>query len=91
MKCSEVQRSLILATKVKISSVPVGIVAKDEATGMILLRVKPTQFILNSNIVVDVLTRGDVFVVNMSKGTLFVMRGDRLVTPIVGELNWSEF
>lgn len=42
----------------------------------IFMRVKPTGFLLNSNLVNDVIARGDIFVVNLSKGTLRAFSGN---------------
>lgn len=39
-----------------------------------IIRVKPTQFLLNSTLVADVLNRGDCFVVNVESGTLYIMQ-----------------
>lgn len=43
------------------------------------MKLKPTQFILNSNLVADVLNRADCFVCDIEKGTLFIMKGS---TPL---------
>ena len=45
--------------------------------GKSLMRVKPTQFLLNSTLVADVLNRGDCFVVDMELGTLYIIPGDK--------------
>jgi hypothetical protein len=46
------------------------------------IRVKPTGFLLNSSVVSDVLSRGDTFVTNIQKGTLYAIEGDRAVELI---------
>ena len=47
-----------------------------------LLKLKPTQFLLNSNLRADVLDRGDCLVCNLELGTLYIMEGDEPVTFI---------
>lgn len=42
----------------------------------IFMRVKPTGFLLNSSLIGDVINRGDIFVVNLSKGTVRAFQGD---------------
>lgn len=42
-------------------------------------RVKPVNFLLNSNLVNDCINRDKVFVVNIQKGTLFIAPGNRIV------------
>ena len=39
------------------------------------MKVKPTGFLLNSSLVGDVLNRADCFVIDVEKGTLYVMLG----------------
>lgn len=48
----------------------------------ILMRVKPTGFLLNSNIIGDVINRGDVLTVNIITGVLYFVPGNTLVTPV---------
>lgn len=50
--------------------------------GNLVMRVKPTGFLLNSSVVADVLTRNDCFVVNLVKGTVYAIQGDATVKPI---------
>lgn len=57
-----------------ISKMPYGEVFK--VNGKFLMRVKPTSFLLNSNLVGDVLNRGDCFIVDIEKGTLYISKGD---------------
>ena len=59
--------------KPTISSMPYGEAFKSK--GKLLMRVKPTQFLLNSTIVSDVLNRGDCFVCNLESGTLYITKG----------------
>lgn len=46
------------------------------------LRAKPVNFLLNSNLINDVINRHKCFVVNVTKGTLFIVEGDRFVDPV---------
>lgn len=48
--------------------------------GPLYMRVKPTGFLLNSNTIGDVISRGDILTVNLERNTLYYMKGD---TPIV--------
>ena len=48
--------------------------------GPIYIRVKPTGFLLNSEVIGDVLRRGDILTLNLEKNTLYYMKGD---TPVV--------
>lgn len=50
--------------------------------GNIVMRVKPTRFILNSTVISDVMNRGDVFVVNLAKGTFYAVHGDDEIVPV---------
>ena len=47
-----------------------------------IIRVKPTQFLLNSTLVGDVLNRGDCFVVNAETGTLYIMQKNTEVSLV---------
>ncbi len=47
--------------------------------GKYLMKLKPTQWLLNSNLVSDVLNRADCFVCNIETGTLYIMSGERAV------------
>lgn len=46
------------------------------------LRVKPTGYILNSELVADVLNRRDVFVTSVERGTLYIVEGNKEVIEI---------
>ena len=46
----------------------------------IVARVRPRGFLLNSNLVSDVLNRADCFVVNMTTGDLTIMKSSTQVT-----------
>ena len=75
------QQSLLIIDKAPIlREIPYGqAVQYGEKT---LLKLKPTRFLLNSNIVADVLNRGDCLVCNLELGTLYIMKGDEPVTFI---------
>jgi hypothetical protein len=76
MKLTQLPLLLTEEKKAKptISSMPYGEAFKSK--GKLLMRVKPTQFLLNSTIVADVLNRGDAFVVNIETGTLYITKGN---------------
>lgn len=75
----ETQTSLLIIDDIPtLKQLPFGEVAK--ANGKTVMRLKPTQFLLNSNLVADVLNRNDCFVCNLELGTLYILPGS---TPIV--------
>jgi hypothetical protein len=49
-------------------------------SGEIVAKVRPRGFLLNSNLVSDVLNRADCFVVNMENGDLTIMKSTTAVT-----------
>jgi len=59
-----------------------GIPVKLVSSSKIVMKVKPTGFLLNSSIVSDVLNRGDCFIVDLAKGTLYAVQSDRPVTKL---------
>ena len=61
-------------TTVQIKDAPYGVPFKRNC-GTTMMRLKPTSFILNSNLVTEVLNRGDVFCSNLITGTLYVLKG----------------
>ena len=46
------------------------------------IRVKPVQFILNSSLVSDCINAHKCFVVNLTKGTLYIVPGDRFIDKV---------
>lgn len=60
---------------------------KDKNT---IMRVKPTSFLLNSTLVTEVLNRADVFIVNLSTGTLFSIAGAEEVEVLDASLRIGE-
>jgi hypothetical protein len=75
----ESQTSLLIIDDIpSLKDLPYGAVAK--VNGKTIMRLKPTQFLLNSTLVGDVLNRGDCFVCNLEAGTLYILPG---TTPIV--------
>ena len=48
------------------------------------MRVKPINFLNNSNVIQDILVRGDIIAVEISSGKLTAFKGDRLVRKIAG-------
>lgn len=77
MKISE-QQSQLIPEKIKLlKDLPHGEVFV--FNGSYRMKLKPTQFMLNSSLVADVLNRADCFVCDIEKGTLYVMLGS---TPL---------
>ena len=89
MKVTKRQSSLI-KEQATINLIPVGVPVWDAKGKHVIMKIKPTGFLLNSNIVADVSQRGDCFVCNLSNGTVYAVEADKLVTAINSELNWSE-
>ncbi len=48
---------------------------------VVFMRVKPTGYMLNSNLVVDCINRNKIFVVNMETGTFYTVKGEEEVEP----------
>jgi hypothetical protein len=78
MKLSIQQPLLVLSDFPTLRSAPYGEVLK--IRDKYLMRVKPTQFLLNSTLVSNVLNRGDCFVVNMETGTLYILQGSEEIS-----------
>jgi hypothetical protein len=89
MKTVSKQASLDLESILKLtvqgigSGIPFRFCAtKTVASGDIHIRVKPVNFLLNSTLVVDCINRQKCFVVNIEKGTVFVVEGDRFIEKV---------
>lgn len=89
MKVTKQQSSLIKELTT-INRVPVGIPVWDVDARRVIMKLKPTGFLLNSSIVADVSQRGDCFVCALKGGTVFAVKASRRVMPINSELIWSE-
>lgn len=48
----------------------------------ILMRIKPTHWMLNSNLIVDAINNNKVFVSSIFKGTFWAIPGSDLVIPV---------
>lgn len=48
----------------------------------VLMRVKPTHYLLNSTLINDCINANKIFVVNIHKGTLWCIPGSETVTPV---------
>ena len=59
-----------------------GEIVKTVKAKKLLMRVKPTQFLLNSTLVGDVLNRGDCFVCNIESGTLYILQGNTEIETV---------
>lgn len=73
MKISEQQLSLVPTPIKLLKDLPHGEVFV--FNGSYRMKLKPTQFLLNSSLVSDVLNRADCFVCDIEKGTLYIMQG----------------
>ena len=51
-------------------------------SGCLMMRVKPIQFFLNSSLVCESINKGNVFCVNMTIGTLFIIKGNEVVRQV---------
>ena len=63
-----------------LQDIPYGRAVTVVSSGKIVAKVRPRGFILNSNLVSDVLNRADCFVVNMTTGDLTIMKSTTEVT-----------
>jgi hypothetical protein len=84
------QQSTLLPSLVTINIVAVGKPVWDIKAKRMIMKVKPTGFLLNSNIVADVSQRGDCFVCALKEGTVYAVTADRQVQEVNSELVWSE-
>lgn len=50
------------------------------------MRVKTVNFLNNSNLLSDVFSRGDCVVVLLERGTVSIMKGDKKVIPLEGNM-----
>lgn len=55
-----------------------------------LMKLKPTQWLLNSNLVSDVLNRADCFVCNIETGTLYIVEGNKSVKFVDATMHITE-
>lgn len=85
MKCEQVSLPLE-DTVCTIGNTGHGIPVIDTASNALIMKVKPTGFILNSSLVIDVLNRSDCFVINLHKGTMYSVPHDRKVEPVISKL-----
>ena len=52
----------------------------------IFIKLKPTSYLLNSNLVGDSLNARKVLIANLMKGTCYFIPGEELVTLVIGNL-----
>jgi Tfp pilus assembly ATPase PilU len=60
------------------------------AAGKVLVRVKPVNYLCNSTIINEAISKGNVLVVDASKGTCYITDGSKPCKPLTSELIWSE-
>ncbi len=70
----EIMQSELLTSEVTLSDIPCGDAFQLSGGKDVFIRVKATSFLLNSNVITDILNRGDALVVNLTKGTLYPMK-----------------
>lgn len=89
MKCIRIEEALVPRV-LTIREVTKGTVVRRNDNSKLLMRVKPTGFLLGSNIVGDIINRSDAFVIDIEAGTLYSIPGDTSVRQVLCELKWSE-
>lgn len=77
------------------ASVPVSTIFRSYMTNgrysqSLFIRVKPTGFILNSSVISDVMTRGDVLVYNIESDCIHAMKGNTRVKVYKGHFVVTE-
>lgn len=79
-----------LSKQITLADILYGTVARDIAAKdkRLIMKVKPTGFLLNSNVVGDVLNRGDCFVVDLSTGVLYPTVSTKAVLPMDCKLQY---
>jgi hypothetical protein len=87
MKCERKQQSL-LASTVALRELPFGEVAKHGT--VLLARVKPVNYLCNSTIINDMISKGNCLCINLQKGTCFITNGDTQVQQVESKLIWNE-
>jgi hypothetical protein len=70
----------------QLKDIPVHTVFKKQDSAAAYMKVKSVNFLNNSNLLSDVFARGDCLVVNLHKGTLFVMDGMTKVQKLRGKM-----
>ncbi len=74
-------------TEFTAADVGFGRIFKDLLSKRILIRVKPTGFLLNSSVIGDIINRNDVLVFSPKHGTLYSIPGDRPIEMLEATLN----
>jgi hypothetical protein len=69
-----------------LNHLPQGSVFKKQDSAAAYMKVKPVNFLNNSNLLADVFARGDCVVINLHKGTCFVMDGQTKVIKMTGKM-----
>jgi hypothetical protein len=58
-------------------------------SGTVIMKLKPTGFLLNSSVVVDVVNRNDYLVADIKKGTVYSMKGTVPVRRLISKMLYS--
>jgi hypothetical protein len=88
MRLNLQQELLKIESSPTLRTAPYGEVIKHN--GKYLMKLKPTQWLLNSSLVADVLNRADCFVCNIETGTLYIMSGDKEVSYTEAAMHITE-
>ena len=87
MKCEKVQTSLLDAN-ILLKNAPFGTVVKQGTK--LLMRLKPVNFLCNSTIINDAISKGNCTVADMQSGTVYITEGDKLCKLLDTKMLWSE-
>jgi len=86
--------TICTATEIKaiLKDVPFGAhFVKPGDDSQVYMRVKPVNWLLNSTLVNDCINKNKCFVVNIEKGTLFIMPGEKEVQRLINvELHYKK-
>lgn len=82
------QLDLFSPTTTPASSIPAGSLFLYGNT--ICMRIKPVAYLLNSALIQDKLAKGYVMYVAIETGKCSWLKGEAVVEPIIGKLEWSK-
>jgi hypothetical protein len=58
-------------------------------TKTLMMRVKPTGFLLNSNVINENINKNNIFAVNLTTGSLYCFAGTDPVVKVDAEINYT--
>lgn len=56
-------------------------------SGKLYIRIIPSKFMMNSTMIYDIVTRGDILAVNVSDQKIYLFKGTDQVTHVEGEFS----